>query len=146
MTEYVYDDGGRAAAGYRGQVRDCVVRAIAIATEQPYQTVYNAIYSKMYGWPIPLAGGAVGVSREVYQDYLKSIGWVWTPLMGIGTGCQVHLRSSELPKGRIIARCSRHLVACIDGVIHDNHNPSRGGSCCVYGYFHKPGMFENHPA
>lgn len=41
--EYVYDDGGRAAAGFKGETGDCVCRAVAIATEQPYQVVYDAL-------------------------------------------------------------------------------------------------------
>src|SRR5579863_6448660 len=38
-----YDDGGRAAAGYRGRARDCATRAIAIATQHSYQEVYQAL-------------------------------------------------------------------------------------------------------
>src|SRR6266702_525925 len=41
--DFVYNDGGRAAAGYRGRAGDCVVRAIAIAAQKPYQDVYDAI-------------------------------------------------------------------------------------------------------
>ena len=41
--EYVFDDGGRACAGYRGATGDCVTRAIAIAMELPYQDVYTAM-------------------------------------------------------------------------------------------------------
>ena len=37
--EWIYSDGGRAAAGYKGDAGDCVTRAIAIATEIPYQEV-----------------------------------------------------------------------------------------------------------
>lgn len=36
----VHDDGGRAAAGFKGTTADCVCRAIAIATEVPYADVY----------------------------------------------------------------------------------------------------------
>ena len=35
------DDGGRAAAGYKGETNDCACRAIAIATGMPYQKVYD---------------------------------------------------------------------------------------------------------
>lgn len=137
---WIYSDGGREAAGYRGKVGDCVVRAIAIATEQSYQTVYDAIYS-LSTIKVKTANGhhySYGVKREVWQEYLESIGWIWTPTMRVGSGCRVHLNGSELPPGRIIARCSRHLVAVIDGVIHDTFDPSRGGSRCVYGYWSKP--------
>jgi hypothetical protein len=41
--KFVYNDGGRAAAGYKGNAGDCACRAIAIATGKPYQEVYNAL-------------------------------------------------------------------------------------------------------
>lgn len=37
---FQYNDGGRAAAGYRGETGDCACRAVAIATGLPYATVY----------------------------------------------------------------------------------------------------------
>lgn len=40
---WIYDDGGRSEAGYKGTTGDCVCRAIAIATETPYQEVYDLI-------------------------------------------------------------------------------------------------------
>jgi hypothetical protein len=76
-----------------------------------------------------------GVYRTTYHQYLTSLGWKWTPTMFIGQGCKVHLRADELPKGRIVVALSKHIVAVIDGVIHDTDDPSRGGTRCVYGYF-----------
>jgi len=58
--------------------------------------------------------------------------------MFVGQGCKVHLRAGELPKGRLIVAVSKHLVAVVDGVVHDNHDPSRNGKRCVYGYWTKP--------
>jgi hypothetical protein len=66
------------------------------------------------------------------------LGWTWTPTMAIGQGCRVHLRSDELPGGRLILSISRHVVAVIDGVTHDTYDPSRGGARCVYGYYSQP--------
>ena len=40
---FQYDDGGRAAAGFRGDAGDCVTRAIAIATHQDYLSVYHSL-------------------------------------------------------------------------------------------------------
>lgn len=37
---YMYNDGGRAVAGYKGQAGDCVARAIAIASGRPYAEIY----------------------------------------------------------------------------------------------------------
>jgi hypothetical protein len=42
MSTWVYDDGGRADAGYRGLADDCVTRAIAIATGTEYALIYVA--------------------------------------------------------------------------------------------------------
>ena len=41
--DFVFHDGGRAAAGYKGKTGDCVARSIAIATGKPYQEVYEAL-------------------------------------------------------------------------------------------------------
>ena len=36
--------------------------------------------------------------------------------------------------GPLEVRCSRHIAAVMDGVVHDTHDPSRGGTRTVYGY------------
>ena len=41
--KFNYNDGGRAAAGYKGTAGDCGVRAIAIVTGLPYQDVYDMV-------------------------------------------------------------------------------------------------------
>lgn len=138
---FVYDDGGRQAVGYKGQTGDCVVRAIAIATQKPYQEVYDAINGIAQAERCKRGGrrsnSRSGVFKSTYIKYLRSLGWNWTPTMGIGTGCRVHLRTGELPGGRIIVSLSRHLAAVIDGVLHDLDDCSRDGTRCVYGYWSK---------
>ncbi len=147
-TEWKYHDGGRLNAGLGSTaIGDCATRAITIATEGDYETVYHdlfeltrtmteksrakwAVKSRKRG-PSPRDG----VFKEVYTRYLTDLGWEWTPTMHIGSGCTTHLRKDELPIGRVIARCSKHLVAVIDGVCYDTSDPSRGGSRCVYGYW-----------
>lgn len=139
---YVLDDGGREAAGYRGKADDCVVRAIAIAAEQPYQEVYDtvirfALYEReMIGRKRSHA--RTGVRKVTTRRVMDHYGWKWTPLMGIGTGCKVHLLTDELPFGRIIVKLSKHVAAVINGVLYDTYDSSRGGTRCVYGYWSKP--------
>jgi len=58
--------------------------------------------------------------------------------MSIGSGTKVHLRAEDLPTGRIVVQASKHVVAVIDGVMHDTHDPSRDGTRCVYGYWTAP--------
>jgi hypothetical protein len=129
--EWVYDDGGRAAAGYRGKAGDCVARAVAIASGLPYATVYAALADgagnerKSRG---RTARNGIHTRRKWFKDYMRAIGFVWTPTMGIGTGCTVHLIKDELPAGRLVVAVSKHYTAVIDGVIHDTHNPSERGA------------------
>jgi hypothetical protein len=134
---FQWDDGGRAAAGFRGEADDCVTRSIAIATGLSYREVYDELNSrtKEMRRAGEQQGARTGIYRDVYQPYLIELGWVWTPTMSIGSGCTTHLRSGELPNTTIIARLSKHLVAVINSVIHDTSDPSRRGTRCVYGWF-----------
>ena len=144
------NDGGRAEAGYKGDTGDCVTRSIAIATGLPYQEVYDSLFE------LARTHGATrrdkvarrirgkndasprnGMWKQIYRPYLESLGWKWIPTMFVGQGCKVHLKADELPEGRLIVSVSKHMTAVIDGVIHDTHDPSRGGTRCVYGYFIK---------
>lgn len=142
-TRFVYDDGGREKYFYAKNVGDCVTRAIAIATEQDYQVVYDALnelaqFERRGKRKRGISSARNGVYKRTEHQYLDTLGWQWTPTMQIGSGCKVHLRAEELPKGRIIAQVSKHLVAVIDGVIHDLSDCSRDGTRCVYGYYSKP--------
>lgn len=138
---WVYDDGGRAAAGFKGKARDCVCRAVAVASGKPYQEVYDALNEAAQ---IERPGARrrssarEGVFKATTRRFLAALGFEWTPTMSIGSGCKVHLRANELPPGRLIVSCSGHLVAVIDGVVHDTFDPTRGGTRCVYGYWRRP--------
>lgn len=154
--EWIFDDGGRQAAGYKGFTGDCGVRAVAIAAGRPYQEVYDEVVeigkkerTRYRKYRNPRGGPSIKVARNkshprtgifhsTMRRWLEDLGWVWCPTMGIGTGCQVHLRDGELPQGRLVVSVSRHYVAVVDGVIHDTHDPSRDGTRCVYGYW-QPG-------
>lgn len=142
MIEFVYDDGGRADAGYRGTTGDCATRAVAIATRQPYQTVYDTLIE--YGLRERPRGRSIrshartGVHNRTMRRYMDDLGWLWTPTMEIGSGCQVHLRADELPAGRLVLSLSKHYAAMIDRVLYDNHDSSRDGTRCVYGYWTMP--------
>jgi hypothetical protein len=151
--EFKYNDGGRAASGYKGHTSDCVCRSIAIILEKPYQEVYddlNNLSKNSKKKKVKNSNSRTGVHREIYKKYLISQGMKWTPTMLIGKGCKVHLRANELPSGRLVVRVSKHLTAVIDGVINDTFNPSREVHVtgmengipfariegrCVYGYF-----------
>lgn len=142
MATFVFDDGGRAAAGFKGSAGDCVCRSIAIATGIPYMDVYDAINDLGRSERTGLrkrgkSSARDGVYKPTTRRFLAGLDWIWTPTMQIGAGCTVHLRADELPSGRLIVSVSRHITAMIDGVIHDTSDPARGGTRCVYGYYRK---------
>lgn len=125
---FIYNDGGRAAAGYSGYTGDCVVRAVAIATCKPYQEVYDALSEGVRSQRLgkrktrkSSARNGVTVQRKWFKDYMSALGWTWIPTMHIGSGCRVHLHDGELPMGRLIVSVSRHCTTVIDGVVHDTH-------------------------
>jgi hypothetical protein len=69
---------------------------IAIATQRPYQEVYDAINSLALTERVrrgrTRSSARGGVKRRTYEQYLTESGWVWIPTMRVGRGCQVHLR------------------------------------------------------
>jgi len=146
---FIYNDGGRKIAGYKGQTGDCVVRAIAIANNLLYQTVYDDLTlatkefrlksnSKLaWGMKPKNDSAKLGTYRVANKPYLLSLGWKWKPTIFIGQCGRTHLRYDELPMGTIICSVSMHLVAVIDKVIHDTFDCSREGTRCVYGYWYR---------
>lgn len=146
METFVYNDGGRSIAGFKGTAGDCVCRAICIATGKPYKEVWDYLASQSYSQreskrvkkKSNTADKGISVKRKWFSDYMKSLGFKWQPTMGIGSGCKVHLKADELPTGTIICSLSKHYTTVIDGVIHDIYDCSREGTRCVYGYYYKP--------
>jgi hypothetical protein len=144
MMQFIFSDGGRATAGFKGETGDCVTRAIAIATRMPYVEVYNLVNQFANGTvktkrsgKVLRSSARVGVYKDTTRAVMEHLGWRWVPTMAVGRGCTTHLKAEELPKGRIIVKVSRHLAAVIDGVLFDTHDCSRDGTRCVYGYYTK---------
>jgi hypothetical protein len=139
---YIYDDGGRAASGYKGKADDCVCRAVAIASRRPYDEIYARLAKETgaqragkRGKRSASARDGISTTRKWFKDYMLKLGFKWIPTMKIGSGCKVHLREGELPMGRLVVSLSGHYAAVIDGVLHDIYDCSRDGTRCVYGYF-----------
>lgn len=138
--KFVYSDGGRSKYFKTQGVGDCVTRAICNATGKDYREVYNALNnlskrertgSRKQG----ISSSRNGVYKVTWKRYLESIGWEYSSLMGIGTGCRYHLNEKEFPKGTLIMQVSRHLTCIKDGVLYDTYDCSRDGNRCVYGFW-----------
>lgn len=146
MDTFIFNDGGRAEAGYKGQTGDCVCRSICIVTGKPYNEVYQALAegnftqrkSKHSKKGKRTAANGINTKRKWFNEYMLSLGFKWVPTMFVGVGCKMHLKKEELPTGKIICNVSKHFVAVVDGVINDIYDCSREGTRCVYGYYYQP--------
>lgn len=128
---YKFNDGGRKAAGFKGIAGDCGARAMAIALELDYKTVYKELAQANadYGWA---KSARNGVMKDIYSEVLKRYGWVWMKAPKF-TGRKA--RCSDMPAGAVIAKQARHFVAVIDGVANDSWDST---GRMVYGYWAKP--------
>lgn len=138
MMPYVFDDGGRKEAGFKGNTEDCSTRAIAIATGLSYREVYdelNLLAKKERPRKRKRSSARTGVWPKTVKKYMASIGWEWVAYTKIGVGCTAHLVAEELPRGSLIARVSKHYTAVVNGTIRDIWNPQREPPRQVYGIF-----------
>lgn len=140
--KFIHDDGGRAAAGYKGSAGDCCARAFAIASGRSYQEVYDLINefagkerrgTRKRGMSSARTGVHKATAHKVAYALNNRVRWV--PCMTIGSGCKVHMRDGDLPPGRLVVSLSKHYAAVIDGVLHDTFEDNRDGTRCVYGYW-----------
>ena len=114
MIDYRFDDGGRAAAGYRGKTGDCVVRAIAICAREDYRAVYATMaeHMKLNGYA---ASGKAYATRESNR-ILKAYGFrkVRLPAGERPTYTEAHHRY-----GDCIAGTTKHVAAIVGGALRD---------------------------
>lgn len=128
--KFQLNDGGRSSYFQATSVGDCVTRAVAIVTGKDYKQVYDEI-AELVGY-----SPRNGISGNDDRKVMSHFGGRWVPKMSIGSGCKCHLRAGEIPmKGRLVCSVSKHVVAVIDGTIHDTFDCSREGNRCVYGYW-----------
>lgn len=124
------NDGGRVQAGFEPTNGACVYRAIAIATGIPYKQVYEQL-SLLNKISNPNSVGN-GVSFDVLDKYMFSIGWKWKELRK-----PIEPFSELMPKKTVVALATDHLVACIDGIFHDTYDFTEGKNRRIEGYYEK---------
>ena len=125
---FVYNDGGRLAAGFKGKAGDCGARALAIAAGIDYKEAYKILAEEnsKFGYSKSARNGQ---HKSVYESVLSRFGFVWkTAPKFVGRKA----RCSDLPPGVVIARQARHFVAVRDGVPQDIFDSSQK---MVYGYW-----------
>lgn len=132
---YVYDDGGRAAAGFKSD-KDCGIRAAAIALNIPYREAQRLLRAAAKRGKQGCGQISRGIYKEDFDSFLKAHGWAWHSAPKF-EGRKA--RYSDLPKGRVIARMARHFAAVIGGDLRDTWDSSQK---MVYGYWAETGSAQ----
>ena len=108
--KYEYDDGGRAAAGYKGYAGDCVCRALTILEAGDYRANYRELAAGEAA-----AGHARsarnGISIKVYPKVFAAHGLVKVKLP---PGPKPTYAEAHRRYGDCIVTTARH-VACLKG-------------------------------
>lgn len=156
MTDYIEDDGGRSAAGFKGYAGDCGVRAIAIVLDRraEYGNIYDRLAAMHYDYCMAKAKHAHAHNKDVWlrrakrsarnglypetiETFLREHGdWRYVNLTKFG---ESPARMSDLPTNvRIIIRFRKHFAAMLDGALHDTYDSSAVGmqdDRAVFGYW-----------
>ena len=130
MASFVYNDGGRSEAGFKTQT-DCGIRAVAIACDISYKDARGILKKAAKNGKQGNGQIANGIYKEDLNTALETLGFKWSPAPKFEGRKAKHY---DLPKGKVIARMSKHFVAVIDNVIHDTWDSSEK---MVYGYWAK---------
>lgn len=136
MIEQTYNDGGQEAAGFPLNLTKggCVARAIAIALELDYLTVYRHL-AEEFGH-----SAAIGSMKAKDTDkFLLGQGWVFktpkelkVPRAGKTADTTNTIRHLDLYFPRYILYIGRHVFAVVNGVIEDCYHPmsrAKGHRC-----------------
>jgi len=113
IKDFIYDDGGRIAAGYKNPAGDCVCRAVAIASGRPYTEVRDRLrrgtgrvrHSKTR----PSPDNGIYIRARWFTQLMTEFGFVWVD-------------KADLPDvGRLVVMTRGHAFAVINSVARDTH-------------------------
>lgn len=119
LLKYEKDHGGREkyvrTDRQKDMARDCVIRAIAIATEQDYKKVMTDLCR------IAVEQCNMPNNRNVYEEYLlNELGWVKHKPYKNSKGKTVEVREFPAEEGKnYIIHTTSHLTAIKDRVVRD---------------------------
>lgn len=123
---YQYNDARQPRSLRSGY---CGVRALSIATGMDWADAERHL--RQYTKAGKKGSGSLsrGIFKDDYDAALKALGWSWCASPKFeGRKARV----SDMPKGIVIARQSKHFVAVIDGVANDIFDCS---GKMVYGFW-----------
>jgi len=118
MDHFIWNDGGRFAAGYVGLAGDCVTRSIAIGTGLSYRAVYQELGEKAKKTPrngLPVTIGAEYLTGRGWQEYPGH----YSPFEYLTGGSQIGIYYLVQEDNR-----NPHFTTVIDDTLYDTWNPA----------------------
>ena len=113
---YEYDDGGRRAAGYRGDAGDCVARAIAIVSGRPYRDVYRLL-AELNGRRYGKRSARNGIHKADCRAAYRQVGLEQVRLPR--TGPRPTYGEAYARYGDCLVTTNGHVAALKDGALRD---------------------------
>ncbi|MGJ0509092.1 MAG: hypothetical protein ACR652_18615 [Methylocystis sp.] len=127
--EFKYSDAGRKLSKRPKQINDCVVRALALAVEIPYDVAYDmaASHGRQSG-----RGMVHAHIRALFDSVPRIAGrHVFQAVKG-QPRMNARRFAEAYPSGRWIVQFAGHYVAVVDGVFHDTVAAGCRPTRCVY--------------
>lgn len=125
--EFEINDGGRSIYFTSKKAGDCVIRAIAIATEADYMQVMRALFQ------LSFETGHLPNDVKTYGVYLEANGWRKQKTLKNAKGKKYLL--GELPVNETaIVHTTKHLVCIKNNAVQDNWDCR---AWCANSYFIK---------
>ena len=132
--EYIEDDGGRSAAGFKGRTGDCLTRAISIATGESYRKVYDAVGEQMKKHGYARSGNAYAQSgkaaaavrakgrsrrpRTIQDDVLRLFGFAKVDAKKPNGTCYTY-EQAHRRYGTCIVTTTKHYATLKNGALRD---------------------------
>ena len=96
------------------KTNDCVIRAIAIATEIDYLKVRDSLFDRAK------SVGRMPNDKEVYEAFLKDNGWIKNSPIKNSKGKKYKVK--DFPVKNCIVHTTNHLTVIKDGALNDTWN------------------------
>ena len=121
MIGYVYSDGGRDEAGYKGSARDCVARALSILLTRgnPSADSYKRAYEALAQANVRIGNNRSarnGIARFLLPDVFRSFGIV---TVKIPRGTRPTYTEAYERYGDCLVSTTKHVCTIIDGQLMD---------------------------
>lgn len=110
----VIDDAGRSSSRHPHEQNDCSVRAIAKCMGIPYNKAYSMLVRQGREQDKPFHVVAYLKRHRKFDGAQHKVKYGYRII-------KLHQFAEDNPEGSYVVLVNRHVTACIDGIIYDDH-------------------------